>query len=79
MPGSEEEDKVFEQSEQRKEHLQRLIGCKGQHVNLENQQVISVWLERKRVCVCLCVHVCAGICVGVHLCVYVTVNMCSGG
>lgn len=81
LPGSEEQDKVFEQSEQRKEHLQRLIGCKGQHVNLENQQVISVWLEHKRVCVCLCVHVCAGICVGVgvHLCVYVTMNMCSGG
>ena len=56
LPGSEEEDKVFEQSEQRKEHLQRLIGCKGQHVNLENQQVISVWLEHRRVCVCSCVY-----------------------
>ena len=36
---------VLEQSEQRKEPLQRRTRCKGQHVNLENQQVISVWLE----------------------------------
>lgn len=74
LPGSEDEDKVFEQSEQRKEHLQRLIGCKGQHVNLENQQVISVWLEHKRVCVC--VFMCVQVSVWECICVFMWLWIC---